>query len=153
MNVTSHRNGYQKNCSYSPQIGHKLVLYYTIDFNIYLGPSRRGVFYLWFHHVLFLLFPLFFVQSQKSQHLVGYHHLSLYMFCGPFVHWQQRRGRKNFCLQKSRMPLAGLVYLLFGFWYSPLSAGVPLAGVQSLQCLKYSNLLKVLSGQYQLIQM
>ncbi len=35
------------------------------------------------------------------------------MFCGPYVHWRHRRGRKNFCLQKSRMPLAGLVYLVF----------------------------------------
>ncbi len=33
------------------------------------------------------------------------------MFCGPLVHWRHRRGRQNFCLQKSRMPLAGLVYL------------------------------------------
>ena len=32
------------------------------------------------------------------------------MFSGPLVHWRHRRGRQNFCLQKSRMPLAGLVY-------------------------------------------
>ena len=28
-----------------------------------------------------------------------------------FKAWMHRRGQKNFCLQKSRMPLAGLVYL------------------------------------------
>ena len=38
---------------------------------------------------------------------------------GPFVHWLHRRGRQNFCLQKSRMPLAGLVYFILDFvlWY------------------------------------
>ncbi len=30
------------------------------------------------------------------------------------AHWMHRRGRKNFCLQKLRMPLAGLVYLYLG---------------------------------------
>ncbi len=48
-----------------------------------------------FHRVLFLLF--LFIQSH----------------CGPLVHWRHRRGRQNFCLHKSRMPLAGLVYFPF----------------------------------------
>ncbi len=67
---------------------------------------------LWFHHVLFLLF---FVQSQKSPHLVGHLINCLYMFSGPLVHWRHSRGRQIFCLQKSRMPLAELVYLITQF--------------------------------------
>ncbi len=40
------------------------------------------------------------------------------MFCGPPVHWLHMRGRHNFCLQKSRMPLAGFVYFRIKFEHS-----------------------------------
>ncbi len=35
------------------------------------------------------------------------------MVNGSLDTYMHRRSRKNFCLQKSRMPPAGLVYLLF----------------------------------------
>ena len=44
------------------------------------------------------------------------------------VHGLHRRGRQNFCLQKSRMPLAGLVYLDIYFSMSAMDTfwGIPL---------------------------
>ncbi len=97
-----------------------------------LGPSRRGAFY---GFTMFFLSPP--VQVARWAHMHRFPSVCLSVrldltendcqrqvafFFFSFsprkvstwlvVHWRHRRGQQNFCLQKSRMPLAGLVYLL-----------------------------------------
>ncbi len=77
---------------------------------------------LWFHHVHFLLFLFFRTVPEKSAlgwwlnqlfvMWVSWHGRVRQCSKGWDVHWLYGRGRPNFCLQKARMPLAGLVYLL-----------------------------------------
>ncbi len=74
-----------------------------------LGPARRGGLFKVCSQVKFsgfLVFSTFSVPGSSGETVHN-------MFCGPLVHWRHRRGRQNFCLQKSRMPLAGLVYFLY----------------------------------------
>ncbi len=87
----------EQGCSWAHFQYHFLYVHYRSS-NMY---GRRG-------HVLFLA-----TQSLDSKYKQKMSpntiHITTYR-----DHWMHRRGRKNFCLQKSRMPLTGLVYF---FWF------------------------------------
>ena len=73
------------------------------------APPAGGGFYGLY---LFFFFSISFSPkkvSTQSQHLVTSQHR---MYMEYRAHGLNRRGRQNFCLQKSRMPLAGLVYFI-----------------------------------------
>ena len=93
-----------------------LCVYKMISYTlIKLGPSHRGGGFLRFVHVS---------SSWGSWCSWGSAHFQYQAQVGKLwwsaksmqymqfrIYWMHRRGRKNFCWQKSRMPLAGLVYL------------------------------------------
>ena len=80
---------------------HKHVsVYYLLQDMHYLGPSHKGGAFLG-------LYSYLRITSLKIPWHMGIWCVYVLWFSCLLAHW---RGRQNFCLQKSRMPLAGLVY-------------------------------------------